>query len=600
MGCSLLLRPGGDAAFFGADGAPALDYDAAGAVNGGSLCAKGNMVLELLIHPQRLEAPAVRRADECRPVAWDAALDLLRERLLALVRDHGPESIGIVVGPHLTVEEARLAARLARTLCTGNLDACLAEDRALLSGPEAAGALPAAVRSPREIAEMTALLLVGDLFTVAPCMAKCVLDARYERRQNLLSVLDATRTRTAWFGRPWLRCRPGREAAALALLLLLALERSPEAGSRWRAVLLDSLGRASTQDLADLAALEVAAVEPVASALLGEKRSGVIVSPAFAGRERDVLVSGLAALLAEATGSHLLLMPSGPNARGVHEALAAEGFPAPGGLTTAEMFEAAATGELKGLLVLGSDPFAALASALPRVAALNLRLLAVTAPLPGETTLAADVVLPAAAWAEKDGSVQNAFGEDVELVPALPPPGAARSEAWILDALLARLGTGPGPAAAGISWPAPRVPADLWFEELRAWLRRLRRAPVVPEAGSHLLLPRLLAPHAADGWLTRRFSWPRHEFPHLQLWVSPAHARDLGVAEGARVTVRSRDGSARMLLHVEPRVTEGVVQASSSHPEVRGLLRWRIDPVLRDLDLSPVRVNVEVAGGSDG
>jgi assimilatory nitrate reductase catalytic subunit len=111
--------------------------------------------------------------------------------------------------------------------------------------------------------------------------------------------------------------------------------------------------------------------------------------------------------------------------------------------------------------------------------------------------------------------------------------------------------------------------------------------------GTHVLFPEFAPAHAADGWLTRHLSWPRHEMPFPRVAISPRHATSLGVKEGDRVRLRSRDSEAVLEVRVEKNLRDDVVLVPPHFPEVRQLTEWRLDPVLRDLDLRPGRVSVE-------
>jgi anaerobic selenocysteine-containing dehydrogenase len=97
--------------------------------------------------------------------------------------------------------------------------------------------------------------------------------------------------------------------------------------------------------------------------------------------------------------------------------------------------------------------------------------------------------------------------------------------------------------------------------------------------------------------MTRFFSWPRHEAPEPFVSISPAHAAEIGVVEGQPVMVRSRHGEARAVARVESRVPDGTVLAPPHWPAIRGLMRFRLNPVLGQLDFGPGRVTVEAVGG---
>ncbi len=599
MGCSLLIRPGTGAPYVGQEGIPALDYDEAGPTNRGSLCGKGNMALELLLHPKRLEAPLVRgEGGALGAVSWDAALDRLAASLEGIRREDGAVAIGLLAGPYLTNEEAKLAVGLAQRIGTPHLDFSQPEDRGVLAGLDHSPARPQPVTSAEQIDGMTAMLTVGDVFTLAPCLSKPVLNARYDRHKNVLGVLGFWKSRTALFGKPFLKCRPGQEAAALALMLKLALAEADGPAPAWASDAKRTLDAMDTATLEAVAGLEAASLGWLLDALRREEHTGVFLGCGFAETERPDLVAGLSALLAEATGSAFLPLFSGPNSLGVRAVLREAGYPRAGGLTAPEMAEAAGTGDLRAIVALGCDPLGSVPGRLADDTTTTLDLMAVTGPLPGETTnVAANIVLAAATWGEKVGSVRDSFGGVRELADAMPPPGTARTDRWILEELSERIPASGGDAADDPA--APQSVAEGFFDELELHFRMERRGLRTHEVGTHYLFPEYFPSHAGDGWLTRHLSWPRHELPEPTVALSPRHAAALGVGAGDRVWVRSRDARAELTVRLELNLPEGIVLAPPHFPEVRQLTSWRLDPTLRDLDVRPGRVSVEVLEEND-
>lgn len=585
LGCTLLLGPGDRSPWHGAEEGPILDYDRDGPVNRGSLCARGNLSLELIESPRRLDRCLVRDDGRHRPATAAEAVGLVAGGLARARRDGGPAAVGILVGPGLTREEARAAVALARALDAVAPALAEPEDAAVRAGIRLSGADPSPVRASADLERRTATLVIGDLFTFAPCLSKPVLAARYDRRQNLLGVLAAGVHRTAWFAKPRLACRPGREAAALALMLLAAL---PPGEDRAR---LEGFGAG---DLAAVSGLDPDAAREFVVALRDRPESAVLLSPALGAREAEPLVAGLAAKLAEATGSFFLAAPAGANSLGVAAELevARRGHER----TAAETIEGAATGHVRALLVLGADPLASWPGAMPRRAANRLDLLAVTALFPGETTAAAHVVLPAAAWGEKAGTVTNALGGDVPLPAVFDPPGGARPDGEILDAIRAAMPAESRPAGAA---PAGFRTSVRFFDELDLHLRLARRADAAAPSGGRLLLARHLSPHSADGVLTRHLSWPRHEFPAPCVCLTPADAAEIGVKEGDPVEVGTGEGRVTLAARIQARVPPGTVLVPSCWPEVRRLFPWRIDGALGEIDAPPVRggIAAAVAGG---
>jgi predicted molibdopterin-dependent oxidoreductase YjgC len=207
------------------------------------------------------------------------------------------------------------------------------------------------------------------------------------------------------------------------------------------------------------------------------------------------------------------------------------------------------------------------------------------------------VVLAAAAWGEKTGTVVDAFGRETILPSPFSPPGTARTDAAILSALAAGLAAGP-PAPGGAAGP-PRGRSEGFFDEVELHFRMERRSLAGREVGTHVLFPEFAPAHSADGWLTRHLSWARHEMPAPRVAISPAHAAALGVREGQVVRLRSRDAEARLEVRIEKNLRDDVVLVPPHYPEVRRLTEWRLDPVLRDLDLRPGRVSVETLAEGD-
>ncbi|HOX14228.1 MAG TPA: molybdopterin-dependent oxidoreductase, partial [Spirochaetales bacterium] len=159
---------------------------------------------------------------------------------------------------------------------------------------------------------------------------------------------------------------------------------------------------------------------------------------------------------------------SDPAARAAAAAVWGREPPAEPGLTVTEMIRAAETGHIGFLYVMGENPLVSdpdighVREALQAAEFLVVQDIFLT-----ETAALADVVLPAACFAEKDGTFTNTERRVQRVRKAIPPPGRAREDLDILAELLARLGlpqadrTGAGvfaelarlaPQYAGMSW----------------------------------------------------------------------------------------------------------------------------------------------------
>ncbi|MDB5072935.1 MAG: dehydrogenase [Candidatus Eremiobacteraeota bacterium] len=75
-----------------------LRGDALDPLSHGHICPKGNALIDLHADPDRLKTPIRRTAGGWEPIAWDAAFDLVAERLKAIVEEHGDDGVAIYLG----------------------------------------------------------------------------------------------------------------------------------------------------------------------------------------------------------------------------------------------------------------------------------------------------------------------------------------------------------------------------------------------------------------------------------------------------------------------------------------------------------------------
>ena len=124
---------------------------------------------------------------------------------------------------------------------------------------------------------------------------------------------------------------------------------------------------------------------------------------------------------------------SSPEARAKFEDAWSASLPEEPGLTALEMLWAAEAGSLKGLIIVGENPVLSYPDTSRVLKALKkLEFLLVCDIFPTDTTALADVVLPAACFAEKDGTFTSTERRVQRVRKAVAPPGDARAEwEWI-------------------------------------------------------------------------------------------------------------------------------------------------------------------------
>jgi len=266
------------------------------------------------------------------------------------------------------------------------------------------------------------------------------------------------------------------------------------------------------------------------------------------------------------------------------------------GLTVTEMIPAAAKGDIKALYIMGENPMVSDPDLKHVEEGLkNLDFLVVQDIFLTETAQLADVVLPAASFAEKDGTFTNTERRVQRVRKGVEPPGQARTDWEIIADLATRMGykmkyrsaeeifaefTELTPSYAGISYkrlekeggiqwpcPTPKHPGTPYlhkdkFVRGKGLFHAVEFIPPaeLPDKDYPLLLTtgRVLY-HYHTGSMTRRDDGLNFRYPEGQVEMHPVDAMEMGVADGERVRIASRRGRIEMPVMVTPRSPQGTV-----------------------------------------
>ncbi len=94
-------------------------------VNQGKLCIKGWNLHEHINSFMRLKSPMIRQNGRLIKTTWDPAIQSVAQRFTAIMEQHGPDSIGVLVSAKISNEENYLAQKFARAVIgTNNVDHC--------------------------------------------------------------------------------------------------------------------------------------------------------------------------------------------------------------------------------------------------------------------------------------------------------------------------------------------------------------------------------------------------------------------------------------------------------------------------------------------
>ncbi len=94
-------------------------------VNEGKLCIKGWNLHEHVVSDKRLTSPLLKQNGELQEASWDEAIQFTADKLAAIIKEHGPDSVGVLASAKITNEENYLVQKFARAVVgTNNVDHC--------------------------------------------------------------------------------------------------------------------------------------------------------------------------------------------------------------------------------------------------------------------------------------------------------------------------------------------------------------------------------------------------------------------------------------------------------------------------------------------
>ncbi len=419
-------------------------------INREFLCVKGRFGFDFTEHPNRLNAPMVRRGGKLAPVTWEAAMEEIAPRLAAIRAEHGSDAIGFIGSNRTTNEENYLLARLARSVIeTNNVDHHRTADYASLA---AALGSEAGARSltMEALGEAPAILLIGnDTGRQNPLVDWRIREA-VRHVVARVYVIDSGEIKLARRAKFYARIPAGTEGAAVRALAgkgpapagageaLGAIKKAIE-GESGVAILFG--GGVWGEAVADLTSW-------------GSKLAGGARYMALGDYSNSRGASDMG-LLPDWLPGYARIEDAAERKR--YSELWGGSVPERAGLTAKEMLDAGGRGKLKALYVVGANPFRTFGvTARPA----GLELLIVHELFLTETSREADIVIPAACAYEKSGTVTNTAGEVQMLRKAADPPGV-RTDLDILRIVGHQL------ALKGLGAAMRARTAEAVFEEIR-------------------------------------------------------------------------------------------------------------------------------------
>ena len=467
-----------------------------GPANHGRLCVKGRYGFDYAHHPQRLTKPLIRRAgvpktgdfvmdpehvmDVFREASWEEALELAGGKLAQIRDQHGGKSLAGFGSAKGSNEEAYLFQKLVRTgFGSNNVDHCtrLCHASSVVALLEGIGS--GAVSNPvMDVTKADVVIIIGANPTVNhPVAATWIKNAAHNGTK--LVVMDPRRSELARMAHRYLQFKADTDVALLNAMMHVIVTEGlvDQAFIESRTIGYDDLRKNvegySPEAMAPICGIDAETIRYVARLYATSRASmilwGMGVSQHVHGTDNARCLIALALMTGQigrpGTGLHPLrgqnnvqgasdagLIPMMlPDYQHVSVPAVRESFEkawkmAPGsldaqpGLTVVEVMHAIMHGGIRGMYVMGENPAMSDPDANhAREALAALDHLVVQDIFLTETAYLADVILPASAFPEKDGSFTNTDRLVQMGRKAVNPPGDARQDLWIIQEIAKRL-----------------------------------------------------------------------------------------------------------------------------------------------------------------
>ena len=630
-----------------------------GPANQNRLCVKGRFGFDYVSHPTRLTKPLIRLPgipkaldstfDPANPFSyfreanWDEALEIAAGGLMAIKQAQGPKALAGFGSAKCSNEEAWLFQKLVRTgFGSNNVDHCTrlchASSVAALMECLGSGAVTA---SFMQALEADVVILTGCNPAVNHPVAATFFKQAAKRGTEII-ILDPRGQSLDAYASMSVRFTPGADVSLFNALLHVIIAEGLynqayiDAHTEGFEALKQSVAHSTPDAMSALCGVAPDTIREVARRYANAEKAmifwGMGISQHTHGTDNARCLISLALACGHTgrpgTGLHPLrgqnnvqgasdaglipmvlpdYQPVGDSQlRAAFEELWNTPLSDEPGLTVVEVMNAIHAGEVRGMYIVGENPAMSDPDLTHARAALGkLEHLVVQDLFITETAQFADVILPASAWPEKDGTVTNT-NRQVQLGrAALPLPGEAKPDWWIIQEIANRFGLGwryqhPQDVFAEmqqgmhsfnhISWerlarensvtypcPAEDAPGqDVVFSDAFPRAGGLAKfaptRPLPPDEPVDDDYPTVLTTgrqleHWHTGSMTRRAQVLDALEPEAVASLSPGELNRLGVVPGEKLTITTRRGTITLTARVDDKIPDGMVFVPFAYAE---------------------------------
>ena len=625
-------------------------------VNHGNLCVKGRFGYDFIYNKDRVTTPLMRKTpqapgartqafgrDQWREVSWDEALDYTADRLVEIYQRDGADAMSVYCCAKATNEDNYLLQKLFRALFrTNNVDHCtrLCHAGSVVALQMALGS-SAMSNTAAEVIHSDVFLVTGSNTAETHPIIALQMKAAVAHHGAKLIVVDPRRVEMANWATLWLPEKPGTDVPLFSAMAHVIIKE--------RLYNQDFIDRRTEGFAAFTISMEKFTPE-YAEAISGVDRNLIIQAARMYAGAQNAAIYWALGIPEHSHGTdnamsliHLALLTGNIGRKGtglnplrgqnnvqgasdsgampwhypgyqrVDDEASARKFEQawnvePGGLnrklglTTTEIMSAVRPGGVRALHIMGENPMMSEPNLNhTRHMIEQLEFLAVQDLFINETGAYADVFLPVASWAEKDGTFTNTDRRVQRVRKALEPRGQARPDWEIICDIAGRIENKLGrsrtafwsyrspaevleemgrvvPEYTGVKYPRIEkegLQTPVWdhnhsgtpylfaesFPRGRGKFHPLEYVPAVEmpdEEYPFILTTGRLLEHWHGGTLTRH-SKLNDLYPAARIEINPADAARLKIEDGQALRVSSRRGTIVLRAWVTQRTTAGVV-----------------------------------------
>jgi formate dehydrogenase alpha subunit len=625
-------------------------------VNAGNLCVKGRFGYDYIYSPKRVTTPLIRKQPqqpglraqafdlaEWREASWDEALDYTADRLAEIYRRDGQQAMAVYCCAKATNEDNYLMQKLFRAVFrSNNIDHCtrLCHAGSVVALQMAVGS-SAMSNTASEVIHNDVFIVTGSNTAETHPIIALQMKAAVQKYGAKLIVVDPRRIEMVNYAALWLPEKPGTDVPVFSAIAHVILKEK---------LYNEQFIRQRTENFEAFAASMEKFTPEYAEAISGVDRNLIVEAARMYASAKNAAIYWALGIPEHSHGTdnamaliHLALLTGqigrpgtglNPlrgqnNVQGASDAgampwhypgympvddpaIAAKweqawhielgGLNQRRGLTTTEILSAVGPGGVRSLYIMGENPMMSEPNLNhTRREMEQLEFLVVQDLFINESGAFADVFLPAASWAEKDGTFTNTDRRVQRVRRALPPRGQSRPDWEIICDLARRLEqrlgraftagweyTGPSevleemgrvvPEYAGVKYGRIEkvgLQTPVWddqhpgtpylfaedFPRGRGKFHPLEYRPTVEMPDDEypfILTTGRVLEHWHGGSMTRN-SKLDDLYPEALVELNPADAARLQVVDGQAVRVSSRRGSVVLRATVTPKTTMGVV-----------------------------------------